>query len=219
MKLTIIIPVYNEVRTVGELVRRVQNVPVNKEVIVINDASSDGTGEILERMEDIEVIHFSVNKGKGTAVAAGLKRCTGDLVIVQDADLEYDPNDYPRLMQPIIERSADAVYGSRFKGGGKFLFRFWLANKIFVFITNFLFGARLSDVLTCFRCMRRDLLQEMNLESKRFEIETEITAKLLRRGLRIVEVPISYCGRIEGKKINVLDGIKILVVIAKLKFF
>jgi glycosyltransferase involved in cell wall biosynthesis len=219
MKLTIIIPVYNEAGTISELVRRVQNVPVRKEVIVVNDASSDGTGEILERMEDIEVIHFTKNKGKGAGVAAGLRRSTGDIVIVQDADLEYDPNDYPKLMKPVLDGTADAVYGSRFKGGGRFLFRFWLANKILVFIVNVLFGARLSDVLTCYRCMKRETLEGLNLKSRRFEIETEITVKLLRKKCRIVEVPISYSGRREGKKINMFDGFKILMEIARLRFF
>ena len=216
MLLSVIIPVYNEAGTVGQVIEKVRSVSlgagIDKEIIVVNDGSSDGTRESLgawEKVEGVRVHHSPVNLGKGSSVRIGFSFAKGDLVIIQDADLELDPNDYHRLIAPIIEGRADVVFGSRFLGDnprGKLTF--YVANRSLAVITNALFGASLSDIETCYKVFRRDVLPTLKLRASRFEIEPEITSQVLKRGHRLLEVPISYSPRThaEGKKLNWRDG-------------
>lgn len=208
MKVSIIIPVYNEEKTIEKVIAEIKKVPIEKEIIVVDDGSSDRTKEILKNIEDIKTIFFDKNQGKGSAIRAGLKLATGDIVIIQDADLEYNPFDYLKLLKPFLKYGKNiAVYGSRFKGGGKFLFLSRLANLILNFFTNLLFGGKVSDMETCYKVLPRKMMLSLNLKSKRFEIEPEITAKLLKKKIKIVEIPISYQARKVGKKIKPKDGI------------
>lgn len=208
MKVSIIIPVYNEEKTVEKIIAQIKEVPIEKEIIVVDDGSHDNTKEILKNIEGIKTIFFDKNQGKGSAIRAGLKLATGDIVIIQDADLEYNPFDYLKLMKPFQKYGGNiAVYGSRFKGGGKFLFLSRLANVILNFFTNLLFASKVSDMETCYKALPRHIMLSLNLKSKRFEIEPEITAKLLKKKIRIIEVPISYQARKVGKKIKPKDGI------------
>ena len=229
-KLSIVIPVYNEVNTIHEILRQVSGVAVGleKEIILVDDCSADGTREILERIrnEDREILdlmpaagrqNFKVifhqhNTGKGGALRTGFSHVTGDIVIVQDADLEYDPKDYPRLVQPILDGEADVVYGSRFLGRKRpegILFSSFVANKVLTFISNIASGLRLTDMETCYKVIKSSILKEIELTSDRFGIEPEITAKLAKKKVNIVELPISYFGRdhATGKKINWKDGL------------
>ncbi len=206
MRLSVVIPVYNEESSVTELVERVKAVPVDKEIIAVDDHSSDNTLTVLNRISGIRVIAHPVNRGKGAAVRTGLSQASGDVVVIQDADLEYSPDDYPALLKPLADPSVDAVYGSRFRGVGNFLLMSKLANYFLTFMTNALFGGRITDMETCYKLIRRPLFQDLNLSADRFEIEPEITAKLLRRHCRIVEVPIQYNARSAGKKIGPRDG-------------
>lgn len=207
---SVIIPVYNERNTIERLVEVVKSVPVAKEIIIVDDFSTDGTREILSGIKDVRVLYHDVNRGKGAAIRTGIAAATGDVVIIQDADLEYNPLEYPKLLAPFADASVDAVFGSRFKGGGKFLFLSRVANVVLTGLTRLLFGGQVSDMETCYKVVRRELLLSLNLVSNRFEIEPEITTKLLKRGVRIVEVPISYQARAshEGKKIGVKDGLQ-----------
>lgn len=207
MKLTVLIPVYNEESSVAELIDHVRAVPVDKEIIVVDDHSSDNTLEVIRSIPDIRVFTHEANQGKGAGIRTGLARATGDVVVIQDADLEYDPAEYPRLLAPFADPTVDAVYGSRFRGNGSFLFHSRIANYFLTFITNVLFGGRITDMETCYKAIRRRLFQDLDLTANRFEIEPEITTKLLRRGARIVEVPITYRARTEGKKIGPKDGL------------
>ncbi len=208
MKVSIIIPVYNEEKTIEKVIAEIKKVPIEKELIVVDDGSSDRTKEILKNIEDIKKIFFDKNQGKGSAIRAGLRLATGDIVIIQDADLEYNPFDYLKLLKPFLKHGKGiAVYGSRFKGGGKFLFLSRLANIILNFFTNLLFGGKISDMETCYKVLPREIMLSLNLKSKRFEIEPEITAKLLKKKIKIVEIPISYEARKVGKKIKPKDGI------------
>ena len=224
MKLSVVIPVYNEAATIAALIGRVQAVDVPKEVIVVDDGSNDGTRQVLKELEgrydNLRVILQLKNLGKGAALRVGFKQATGDFVLVQDADLEYDPTDYPVLLKPLIEGKADVVYGSRFltTKEHRVLF-FWhsVGNQVLTLISNMFTNLNLTDMETGFKVFRRDMIQSIKLEQNRFGFEPEITVKISRMKLRIYEVGISYSGRTyeEGKKIGWRDGIKALWCILK----
>jgi len=215
MTLSVVIPVYNEEESVTALVERVKAVPVNKEIITVDDHSSDGTLTVLSRIPGIRVISHPVNRGKGAAVRTGLAHATGDVVVIQDADLEYDPGDYPAMLKPFADPRVDAVYGSRLRGCGSFLLLSRLANYFLTFLTNVLFGGRVTDMETCYKAIRRPLFLSLGLSADRFDIEPEITAKLLRRRCRIAEVPIQYNARRAGKKIGPRDGVAACIALAR----
>jgi glycosyltransferase involved in cell wall biosynthesis len=227
MKLSIIVPVYNERNTVQELLRRVRAVDLGeiaKEIIIVDDGSTDGTGDILRLEEDssTKVLRREKNRGKGAAVRAALSHATGDYVIIQDADLEYDPEDYRDMLAPVMKRKADVVYGSRFTGGHRdMLYWHWVGNKFLSFMTNVLYNTTLSDMETCYKLFSRESLEGIEIHSDRFEFEPEITAKILKKKVRIYEVPVSYAGREyeEGKKIVWMDGFKALWALLKYRFF
>lgn len=206
MKLSVIIPVYNEFDGVDKIINKVKEVPIAKEIIVVDDFSTDGTREKLKMIAGIKLALHPKNMGKGAAIRTGIKEATGDVIVIQDADLEYDPTDYINLIKPFEDKGVEAVYGSRFKGKGEFLFLSKLANRFLTLLTNILFG-KVSDMETCYKLVRREIFLDLKLTANRFEIEPEITAKLLRKGIRVVEVPIKYRARKIGKKIGVKDGI------------
>ena len=223
--LSVIVPVYNERATVAEIIRRVRaaDVPLVVDVVVVDDGSTDGTDQVLAAVADstVRVVRHERNRGKGAAVRTALERATGDLVIVQDADLEYDPDDWPQLLDPILKYKAHVVYGSRFTGGRKnMLLLHWIGNRFLSLVTNLLYATTLSDMETCYKAFDRRVIDGMTIESDRFEFEPEITAKVLRRGYRIYEVPISYAGREpeEGKKITWRDGFSALRALVKFRF-
>jgi len=218
MKLSVLIPVYNEGSSVRELIKRVQAVPVDKEIIIVNDGSVDTTAEVLNSIqgESLHIIHHTRNRGKGAAIRTALKAATGDVVIIQDADLEYDPNDYVKLLAAYAQGDADVVYGVRDLSRQRFYMR-W-GNRLMTWVTNLLFGTHLKDMETCYKLVDRRIMQSLDLQSDGFEIEAEITAKLLRRGLRIREVPIHYEPRYEEKKLSPLDGIPTLWALVKYRF-
>lgn len=214
LRLTVIVPAYNEAATVETAVRRVREVPVNLELIAVNDGSSDGTAAVLDRMraEGLvdRVIHHPRNLGKGAAIRAGVAAAGGHVIVAQDADLEYDPQELPRLLDPIRLGKADAVFGSRFQSGPRRVLYFWhsLGNRLLTLVSNMLTDLNLSDMETCYKMVRADLFKSLPLASKRFGIEVELTARLAQAGARIWELPISYSGRTyaEGKKIGWRDG-------------
>ena len=214
MKLSIIIPVYNEGKTVGEIIRQVQKVKgFEKEIIVVDDASTDETSSVLKQFKHITVIRHETNQGKGAAIRTGVAKATGDYVMVQDADLEYDPQDILLMLSPIKKGKASVVYGSRFTGPRRNMFFWhWMGNQLLTLVTNILYNTTLSDMETCYKLMPLPLVKSLNLKAKRFEFEPEVTAKILKRGIRIWEVPISYAGREyhEGKKISWKDGLPAL---------
>ncbi len=226
MKLSVIIPVYNERNTVQEVLRRVRRVDlgeIDKEIIVVDDGSTDGTRDILSMEEDsvTRIVYHRENMGKGTALSTGIKLATGDLVIFQDADLEYDPEDYPRLIAPVLKGKAEVVYGSRFTGERRnMLFWHYLGNRFLSFLTNLLYNTTLSDMETCYKLFKREVIQSIEIKSRRFDVEPEVTAKVLKKRIRIYEVPISYAGREldEGKKITWRDGIPALWALIKYRF-
>lgn len=223
MKLSILLPVYNERATIEEIVRRVLASPFEKQVIAIDDGSADGTRDILPALEKqgVLVLYHDRNRGKGAALHTGIQRATGDIIIIQDADLEYDPRDYAQLVRPIVEGRAKVVYGSRFLGPRMAMF-FWhmIANKMLTLMTNILYDAILSDMETGYKAFRADVLKGIPLRCRRFDFEPEITAKILKRGIRIFEVPISYYGREyhEGKKIGMKDGFVAIWTLLKYRF-
>ena len=220
LRLSVVVPVYNELNTLEEIIRRVRAVPIPKEIILVDDGSTDGTRELLKSMSkelDLKVIFHEQNRGKGAAVRTGLGHVSGDIVLIQDADLEYDPSEYPRLIQPIIEGKADVVFGSRFLGqGGHRVLYFWhyVGNCVLTMCSNFFTNLNLTDMETCYKVFRREVVQKIGptLKQDRFGIEPELTAKAARGGYRIYEVSISYSGRMyaEGKKIGWRDGLKAL---------
>jgi glycosyltransferase involved in cell wall biosynthesis len=223
--LSVIVPVYNECATVDEIIRRVRatTVPLAVDVIVVDDASTDGTDKVLAALADsgIEVITHERNRGKGAAIRTALGHVQGDLVLIQDADLEYDPDDWPRLLEPILKHKAAVVYGSRFTGERKnMLLLHWIGNRFLSVVTNVLYSSTLSDMETCYKLFDRRVLEGMVLVSNRFDFEPEITAKVLRRGYRIYEVPISYAGREvdEGKKITWRDGFGAMKALIRFRF-
>ena len=228
MKLTVIIPCFNEKDFLPELVKRVKESPVeNMEIILIDDGSSDGTTEMIKseiKMDVDRILYHSENKGKGAAITTALNYVTGDIVVIQDADLEYDPMEYPKLIDPIIKGKADVVYGSRFLGGGPHrvhLFWHYVGNKLLTILSNMFTNLNLTDMETCYKVIKTEIIKDLNLEQKRFGIEPELTAKIASKKCRVYEVGISYYGRSysEGKKINWKDGIKALYVIFKYGIF
>ncbi len=230
LKLSVVIPVYNERQFVEELIRRVMAVDIPKEIILVDDLSKDGTREILREIvagkrlpagpgNEIRVFFHELNQGKGAAVRTGLSKVAGDVVIIQDADLEYNPAEYPHILEPILDGRADAVYGSRFLGGPQRVHLFWhyMANKFLTTVSNMFTNLNMTDMETCYKAFTRSMSDRIVLKSNRFGFDPEITARLARLKARIYEVPISYSGRdiSEGKKINWKDGFVVLWTIVK----
>lgn len=223
MTVSIIIPVYNEKATVLELLRRVEALPLEKQIIMVDDGSTDGTRELLKDLpgRGVRVLFHECNQGKGAAIRTGLKEAVGDIVTIQDADLEYDPNDLFKLIRPIADGRAEVVYGSRFTGERRNMFFWhWIGNRFLTLVTDILYDTTLSDMETCYKMFKADVIRGLNLKCRRFEFEVEVTAKVLKAGYRIYEVPISYAGREfrEGKKITWRDGIAALWYLLKYRF-
>lgn len=225
MNLSVVIPVYNEVDNVIEILRRVQALQLANEIIVVDDGSTDGTRNILKELdgkENVRVLLHERNKGKGAAVMTGLRAAQGDLLLIQDADLEYDPRDYPELLKPLIEDMADVVYGSRFLGGPRRVAMFWhmIANKLLTAMTNILYDTILTDMETGYKVFRRGVIEGMTIHAKRFDFEPEFTAKVLKRRYRIFEVPITFNPRdyAQGKKIKLKDAFEAVWTLLKYRF-
>jgi glycosyltransferase involved in cell wall biosynthesis len=225
--LTVVIPCYNEVNSIEPVLKRVMAVGLAKEILIVDDGSTDGTREVLARLEaeqldGVRIVYHERNQGKGAALVTGFKQATGDIILIQDADFEYDPREYPLLLRPIQEGIATVVYGSRFLGGPRKAMNFWnmVANKILTLSTNILYNAILSDMETCYKVFRAEVGKSMTIHARGFEFEPEFTAKVLKRGIRIYEVPISYNGRewSEGKKIKWTDAPIALWTLLKYRF-
>lgn len=227
LTLSVVVPAYNEAATVETVVRRLRTVPLRLEVIAVNDASTDGTGAILDRLaaEGLidRLVHHPTNRGKGAALRSGFAAASGDVVVVQDADLEYDPAELPALLEPIRAGKADAVYGSRFQGGPRRVLFFWHAvgNRLLTLLSNMFTNLNVTDMETCYKLVRTDLLKRLPLTADRFGFEVEVTARLAQAGARIWELPISYSGRTyaEGKKITWRDGLAALIHILRYNLF
>ncbi len=225
MNLSVIIPVYNEKKTIAEIVARVRATGLADEIILVDDCSTDGTRDLLPALEQtpgVRVLFHEKNQGKGAAVRTGLAAARGDVLLIQDADLEYDPRDYAALLKPIQEGVADVVYGSRFLGGPRRVTMFWhmIANQLLTFATNLLYDTILSDMETGYKVFRRDVVKGMNLRARRFDFEPEFTAKVLKRRYRIFEVPITFNPRdySEGKKIRLKDAFEAIWALVKYRF-
>jgi len=227
MKISVIIPVYNEALTIKEIIFRVQNVDLEKEIIVVDDHSTDGTSaqlkDINEQYENVQILTHDRNRGKGAALRTGFAAAGGDIIIIQDADLEYDPQEYKVLLGPILDGRADVVYGSRFLGGPHRVLFFWhyVGNKFLTLLADVFSNLNLSDMETCYKVFKKKVLNEIKLRSNRFGFEPEFTMKVAKKGFRVYEVPISYSGRTyeEGKKIVWKDGLKAIFAILWFRFF
>ncbi|HUW22554.1 MAG TPA: glycosyltransferase family 2 protein [bacterium] len=224
MKLSVIMPVYNEKHTIKEIVRKVMNVNMEKEIIIVDDCSIDSTRDTLRRIDNnnIKVIYHDKNMGKGMAIRTGIKYVTGDIIIIQDADLEYEPEDYYELTRPIIEGKADVVYGSRelLKQNKWSYYRYAIGGRFLSWLTNLLYHSSITDEPTCYKVFKADILKSINLDCKKFEFCPEVTAKVLRRGIKIYEVPIHYYSRSieQGKKIGLRDGLQAIWTLIKYRF-
>lgn len=224
MKLSIIIPVFNEVKTVRQAIQRVVRLnlkKIKKQIIVVDDGSTDGSRQLIKSIPNITQVFLTPNQGKGAAVRAGLKQATGQYILIQDSDLEYDPLDIPKLLEPIISKKAEIVYGSRFLGPHKnMLFWHLMGNRLLSFMTNILYNTTLSDMEVCYKLFPAKVLKSLNLRQNRFGFEPEVTAKILKQNHRIFEVPISYAGRefSQGKKITWKDGLKAFFLLIKYHF-
>lgn len=228
-KLSIVIPIYNEAEHLEEILNQIDAVDVGmeKELILVDDCSTDGTREILAKLQNSEnnstqIFYHEINRGKGATLRTGFQYVTGDITLIQDADLEYDPQDYPRLLQPILENEANVVYGSRFMEGRQHgLLRSYLANRFLTSLSNFVNGTKLTDMETCYKVIKTEILKDITLRSDRFGFEPEITAKLAKRKCKIVDVPISYRGRDyhEGKTVSWKDGVAAIFHIIRFRFF
>lgn len=219
MKLSVVMPVYNEVDTIAAILQRVSDVPIEKEIVLVDDCSKDGTRDVLAtqgHIPNLRIFSHTVNGGKGAAIQTALRQVSGDIVIIQDADLEYDPNDYHKLIEPINRGQTKVVYGVRNLGTQKWYMA--LGNKFLSLVTSLLYGIKVSDMETCYKTMAREVVQGMQLECRRFDVEAEITAKIARRGFHIVEVPISYNARLEQKKLSPLDGWPAIRALIKYRF-
>ena len=225
MKISVIIPVYNEVESIREIVKRVNNTELAWEIVIVDDCSIDGTRDVLREMDgkgNVRVILKDKNEGKGSAVRAGMTAAKGEVLLIQDADLEYDPRDYPILFKPLEEGIADVVYGSRFLGGPRRVIMFWhmVANHLLTFMTNLLYNTILSDMETGYKVFRREVVEGMSLHAERFDFEPEFTAKVLKRKYRIFEVPITFNPRdySQGKKIKLKDAFEAVWTLLKYRF-
>ena len=225
MKLSVIIPIYNEIESLREIVKRVQDTKLAWEIVLVDDGSIDGTRDLLKEMDgkdNIHVVLHEKNQGKGAAVRTGFEAARGEVLLIQDADLEYDPRDYPTLLKPLEEGIADVVYGSRFLGGPRRVVMFWhmIANYLLTFMTNILYNTILSDMETGYKVFRKEVIEGMPLHAKRFDFEPEFTAKILKRKYRIFEVPISFNPRdySEGKKIKLKDAFEAVWTLLKYRF-
>jgi len=227
MKISVIIPVYNEESTISEIVARVRALDLKKEIMIVDDGSTDGTAEQLKdinrKFEDVTVLSHAKNRGKGAALRTGFAAATGEIIIIQDADLEYDPKEYKTLLAPILDGRADVVYGSRFLGGPHRVLFFWhyLGNRFLTFLCDAFSNLNLTDMETCYKVFKKEVIDEIKLKSNRFGFEPEFTMKIAKKGFRVYEVPISYSGRTyeEGKKIGWLDGIVAIFTILWFRFF
>jgi SAM-dependent methyltransferase len=223
LKLSIVVPAYNEFHTIEEILRRVRTLPMEKEIIVVDDGSTDGTGRVLAELDwpEIRVLTHESNRGKGAALSTGFAHTTGDIVVIQDADLEYHPSEIPALIAPIVEGKADVVYGSRFLGARRvFMFSHWLGNQVLTLMANILYNTALTDMETCYKAFQGDVARSLDLKARGFGCEPEITAKVFRRHLRVYELPVSYDGRTyaEGKKITWRDGLKAVYWLLRCRF-
>lgn len=224
-KITILIPVYNEVKTLLQITKKLENVDfwgLEKELIFIDDCSTDGTKELYRQLP-YKVLYHNVNQGKGAALRTGFKEASGDIIIIQDADLEYDPQDYRDLIKLILDDKADVVYGTRLNGGKPsraFMFHHLIGNKFLTLVTNILYNTTLTDMETCYKCFKANFIKDIQIKSNKFDFEPEITAKILKKGARLYELPISYYGReySDGKKITWKDGISALLALIKYRF-